>query len=66
MPLFSAHTAASQNQKHNTTAGTNKPGLQTVSDDQPQTKAQHDTPKQMLSSAHKNTPCTAYAEGVVY
>lgn len=64
MPLFSAHTAASQKQKYDTTTGANKPRVKTVSNHQSQTKTQHDTAHQLLPSPHKNTPCTVYAEGV--
>lgn len=43
MPLFPAQAAAAQKQKHDAATGTNKPRIQTMTDHQSQTKANHDT-----------------------
>ena len=47
-------------------ANAEQPGLQTVSDHQPQSKSNHQIRKQLLSPAHNNTPCTLYAGGDLF
>lgn len=66
MTLFPSHTAETKNHKHDTSAGTHKPGFQAKSDQQPKAKSQHHISKQLIPPAHKNTPCTAYAGGVLF
>ena len=65
MPLFSPHNPKSQYQQPQSPAAAEKPAFQTVSENQTEAECHYTASPQMTFPAHKNTPCTLYAEGVV-
>ncbi|MBO4937850.1 MAG: hypothetical protein J6C98_02450 [Oscillospiraceae bacterium] len=64
MTLFFLQGTDPGNNQDDPAPGTQESRFQTPSDQQPQAKSKEDTPPQLISAAHKNTPCTEYAEGV--
>ncbi len=62
--LFSPDDHQSKENQSDSAASTKHPGIQTVSHHQPNTDSKQQATLQMCPSAHKNTPCKAYAGGI--
>ena len=65
-PLPFSHGAKTDPNQSKTAKAAQKPAFQTVPQNQPQSQTDQAASVHMALPAHKNTPCTDYAEGVVH